>query len=76
VRYLSREDRAVDHDELPTHALWPRPRDTFFPFGGGLVDYLRPIGPGVYVGVGWKWRRGRRRARQFLSFLIVREPAR
>ena len=39
------------------------------------VDYLRAVGPGVYVGVGWKQgREGTTElGRRFLAFLLVKE---
>lgn len=38
---------------LPETSPWPFPRRQLPPFSG-LVDYLRHVGPGVFVGVGWK----------------------
>ena len=38
---------------LPETSPWPFPRRHLPPFEG-LVDYLRHVGPGVFVGVGWK----------------------
>lgn len=54
-------------------ATWPHPPSQAqpWPFSGGLVDYLRPVGPGVYVGVGWKGSEGSRKS-QFLYFVMAR----
>ena len=38
---------------------------------GAQVDYLRAVGPGVYVGVGWK-QPGTEQAKRFLYFMLVR----
>ena len=39
------------------------------------VDYLRAVGPGVYVGVGWKQgKEGTTElGRRFLAFMLVRQ---
>ena len=47
---------------------WPVPKLPPPPFDT-LVDYLRPLGPGVYAGKGW---RGGGRGDEFLTFLLVR----
>jgi hypothetical protein len=75
LTYLQADEceAAFRREDLPGEH-WPLPTDPMFPFSGGLVDYLRPVGPGVYVGVGWKRASGWRGARQFLHFLLVREP--
>lgn len=54
---------------------WPNLKDPLFPFHGGLTDYLRPFGPGCYVGVGWREPRiefndlGRR----FVTFILIKD---
>ena len=47
---------------------WPIPKMPIPPFDT-LVDYLRPIGPGVYAGRGW---RGGGDGDEFLTFILVR----
>ena len=42
---------------------------------GGLTDYLRAVGPGVWVGVGWREPQpGVDVGRRFLHFMLVRRP--
>ncbi len=53
------------------HSAWPPPRPPLPPFGGGLVDYVRAVGPGVYVGSGWKEKRAGQ-PKEFLYFLMIR----
>ena len=36
------------------------------------VDHLRAVGPGVYVGVGWR-HLGTAKAERFLHFMLVRK---
>lgn len=72
IRFLTKNETERSMTRIPDS--WPTPRDPAFPFDGGLTDYLRPIGPGCYVGVGWKEPRlefgdmGRR----FLTFLMIK----
>ncbi len=41
------------------------------------MDYLRAVGPGVWVGVGWREPRpGVDVGRRFLLFMLVRRPVR
>lgn len=42
---------------------------------GWQVDHMRAVGPGVYVGVGWKSPRENKveMGRRFLPFILVRE---
>ena len=75
MRYPSRrtdgvEDAAIgtDGDVVDTRTWWPIPKLPPPPFDT-LVDYLRPLGPGVYAGKGW---RGGGRGDEFLTFLLVR----
>ena len=57
-----------DDDRVDTRVWWPIPKLPPPPFDT-LVDYLRPLGPGVYAGKGW---RGGGRGDEFLTFLLVR----
>ena len=47
---------------------WPIPKLPLPPFDT-LVDYLRPLGPGVYAGKGW---RGGGSGDEFLTFILIR----
>ena len=47
---------------------WPIPKLPLPPFDT-LVDYLRPLGPGVYAGRGW---RGGGNGDEFLTFILFR----
>ena len=58
----------ADGDRVDTSTWWPVPKLPPPPFDT-LVDYLRPLGPGVYAGKGW---RGGGRGDEFLTFLLVR----
>ena len=58
----------ADGDPVDTSTWWPVPKLPPPPFDT-LVDYLRPLGPGVYAGKGW---RGGGRGDEFLTFLLVR----
>ena len=44
-------------------------------FCGRQVDHMRAVGPGVYVGVGWKAPREDKveLGQRFLPFMLVRE---
>jgi hypothetical protein len=76
-----RADLALDYRNVPVmpHSTprdvaaggvsWPRPRLALYPFDT-LVDYLRPLGPGVIVGRGYRLIDGAPKA--FLSFVLVR----
>lgn len=48
---------------------WPAPRLALFPFDS-LVDYLRPLAPGVLVGRGYRFTTGS--SKRFLDFILVR----
>ena len=50
---------------------WPQPRLPLYPFDT-LVDYLRPLGPGVIAGRGYRLIDGV--PKTFLSFILVRRP--
>ncbi|GMH45031.1 hypothetical protein BSKO_12988 [Bryopsis sp. KO-2023] len=73
LEYLPREKLGLRDEDVPV-AGWPKPKDPLYPFSGGLVDYLRPIGPGVYAGVGWKAPRPEKNdmGRRFLFFVMAR----
>ena len=72
LEYLPVEKLKLPGDHLPVSS-WRPPKDPRFPFGGGLVDYLRLVAPGVYVGVGWKPPKKKRElGRRFLYFLLVK----
>ena len=59
----------------PSAPRWPRPRAPLPPFTGGLVDYVRALGPGVYAGVGFKGGvPGGEAGTPFLPFVMVRRP--
>ena len=55
-------------DPINTKTWWPIPKFPIPPFDT-LVDYLRPLGPGVYVGKGW---RGECAGDEFLTFILFR----
>ena len=69
------EGRHLQREGLPD-AKWPLPSDPPFPFHGGVTEYLRPVGPGCYVGVGWREPRLEFGdiGRKFLTFAIVKTP--
>jgi hypothetical protein len=72
LEYLPPDALGLLATDIPISS-WPHPTQQRFPFHGGLSDYLRPIGPGVYVGVGWRApRRGTDVGRRFLHFMLVR----
>ena len=48
---------------------WPAPRLALYPFDT-LVDYIRPLGPGVLVGRGYRFKSGA--PKRFLDFILVR----
>ena len=64
MRYPSRRTPGVDGDDV----WWPIPKIALPPFDT-LVDYIRPLGPGVYDGKGW---RGGGKGAEFLTFLLFR----
>jgi hypothetical protein len=72
LTYKEPEDLPIKLQELPDDS-WPRPRPHRFPFDGGLVDYMRPVGPGVFVGCGWKETPASGLVgERFLTFVLVR----
>ena len=57
---------------------WPAPRLALWPFDR-LVDYIRPLGPGVLVGRGYRHTAGddaSTTSTRFLDFVLVRAPSR
>lgn len=65
---------SLSKEDLPD-ASWPRPKVPRWPFDRQLSDYMRAVGPGVYVGRGWHGAQSEDRpSRQFLSFMLVRLP--
>ena len=71
LRYLEEQECTFDRAQLPQSTLWPAPRSPWFPFDG-LTDYLRALGPGVYVGMGWNYRKGKIK-RCCFPFLMIRD---
>ena len=67
--------RELTQESFPD-ARWPPPRDPLFPFHGGVTEYLRPVGPGCYVGVGWREPRLEfgDTGRKFMTFMLVKIP--
>ncbi|KXZ46851.1 hypothetical protein GPECTOR_40g585 [Gonium pectorale] len=64
-------------DCLPPGRWWPEPNPLAHPvspFSGGPRDFLRVVGPGVYVGCGYRTGPGPREYREenFVYFIIVR----
>jgi len=71
LEYLEPQELPLRKDDLPRSA-WPAPGPQRYPFNGGLVDYLRPVGPGVFVGCGWKERLDNGLVgERFLTFVLV-----
>lgn len=73
LRYRNTEDLLFDEEDLP--GSWPLARNPLFPFSAELVDYVRPVGPGVYVGQGWTFSEKNPYGKKFLAFLLVRSPS-
>ena len=72
LTYKEPEDLPLKLQDLPDDS-WPRPGPHRFPFNGGLVDYMRPLGPGVFVGCGWKEKpESGLVGERFLTFVLVR----
>ncbi|EIE24458.1 hypothetical protein COCSUDRAFT_61884 [Coccomyxa subellipsoidea C-169] len=71
LEYLD-ERLGLKPSDVPSTGRWPHNRQPRWPFNGGLVDHLRAVGPGVYVGVGWK-HLGTANAKRFLHFMLVRK---
>eukprot|EP01025_Chloroclados_australasicus_P008498 TRINITY_DN13027_c0_g1_i1.p1 TRINITY_DN13027_c0_g1~~TRINITY_DN13027_c0_g1_i1.p1 ORF type:complete len:254 (-),score=13.20 TRINITY_DN13027_c0_g1_i1:46-807(-) len=76
LRYRGKASCRFDPSSLPGgSAIWPAIRDPLFPFDSTLVDFIRPVGPGVYVGAGWKYPPREPLGRRFLHFLLVRSQS-
>jgi len=73
LRYCRADELALEREDLPER--WPLPADPRFPFSADLVDFVRPVGPGVFVGLGWTRPDSREQGRKFLHFLMVRSGA-
>lgn len=71
LEYRPPEELQLQPTALPVQS-WAQPRQHLYPFSGGLTDYLRPVGPGVYTGVGWKAAKKGDLGRRFLHFLLIR----
>lgn len=69
---------ALPKDARAGGVSWPAPRLALYPFDT-LVDYLRPLGPGVLVGKGYRLKTDPERVSEipseFLSFVLVRRPS-
>lgn len=53
LRYLPPDQLGLSREDLP-RSRWPQPRRHLPPFHEGFTDYLRAVGPGVYVGLGFR----------------------
>ncbi|KAK9819482.1 hypothetical protein WJX81_005355 [Elliptochloris bilobata] len=75
LEYTPPERLGLTARDLPRGRGWAPPAPLRWPFGGGLTDYMRPIGPGVYVGSGWKEPQegSHELGCRFLKFLLVRQ---
>ena len=71
--YLPITKLGLKQEHLPEGL--PTPKDARWPFSGGLCDYMRPVGPGVFVGRGWKQPASARDAegKEFLYFILVKK---
>jgi len=71
LSYLEPGALRLSREDLPEET-WPSPGKHRFPFGDGLVDYVRPVGPGVLVGCGWKESPSNGlSSERFLTFVLV-----
>lgn len=73
LQYLPPDELNLNEKSIPV-SQWSAPRKHIYPFHGDLVDYLRPVGPGVYAGIGWKTPRPDRNEteRKYLPFVLIR----
>lgn len=53
ISYLEPDQLGLDSSSLPV-ASWPTPAPQRRPFDLGYVDYVRALGPGVLVGMGYR----------------------
>ncbi|CAL5222355.1 g4707 [Coccomyxa viridis] len=77
LEYLQPEQLKLQPSDLPQQGRWPHIRAPKWPFSGDLVDHVRAVGPGVYVGWGWKAPREQKveLGRRFLPFILVRDDS-
>eukprot|EP00210_Caulerpa_lentillifera_P006432 g6144.t1 len=71
--YLMKAETSItSKDQSPD--FWPEAKDPVFPFNGRLTEYIRCVGPGCYVGIGWKAPRPEFNdlGRRFLTFVLIR----
>ena len=72
LEYLDPEAIPLSREDIPRWA-WPTPGPQRWPYSGGITDHMRAIGPGCWIGVGWKAPRpGVDVGRRFNTFLLVR----
>lgn len=55
LQYLDPYELGLQSDDIPRSA-WPRPRPQRRPFDAGFTDYVRVVGPGMLVGMGYRTR--------------------
>lgn len=75
LQYLPLAYLQIQPKDVPEHM--PTPKEPRWPFSGNLTDYMRAIGPGMFVGRGWKRPMNaspREPGTGFLYFLLVRLP--
>ena len=76
--YLPEDKLGLMKEDLPFgNVRLPAPRQPKWPFAN-LRDYMRVVGPGMFVGRGWKQPHGSDNPRQgadFLYFVLVQQPA-
>lgn len=74
LEYRDPEHLLLSAADLPDDT-WPRPGLHRYPFNGGLVEYMVPVGPGVFVGCGWKEKPNSGLVgERFCTFVLVRRP--
>jgi hypothetical protein len=72
LEYQSLDRLELDRGSVPESL--PTPKEPIWPFGG-LTDYMRIVGPGMFVGRGWKQADGvtdNRKGSGFLHFVLIR----
>lgn len=69
LEYLPLDRLGLPAELVPKGAGLPAPRDPRWPFSPGLTDYMRPVGPGVFVGRGWSPAEGSSDPSKGASFL-------